>query len=192
MAALVEHLGGPAVVVGHSFTPDSALYAATAVPDSVRAVVLIAPWAQDVALSPLMRLGLRLVVRFPFAWGMFYKSLYPGSKPADFAAHLTRLKSSLGGRDGMAGLAAMADPTSKDAVGYRARSTRPALIVMGSADPDFDDPAAEAQLMADQMKAETQIVMIPDAGHYPQAQAPVETTATIVSFLDGIGFGPHA
>src|SRR6478609_7813584 len=43
MAALIEHLGEPAVIVGHSFSGGAAVIAAADRPDLVRAAVLVDP-----------------------------------------------------------------------------------------------------------------------------------------------------
>jgi pimeloyl-ACP methyl ester carboxylesterase len=81
----------------------------------------------------------------------------------------------------MAALRAMfaADVSVSEA---RTSSVRtPALVVMGAKDPDFPDPAAEVQLIASRLGGS--VVMIPDAGHYPQAEYPSETAAAILAFL---------
>lgn len=186
MVGLVRHLGGPAVVVGQSFTPDSALVAAAALPEDVRGTVLLAPWAHTPRLNPLLSLLQRAVVRVPRLWVMFYKSLYRGPRPADFDGYLRGLTASLRGRAGMAALAAMADPGGRDASGDRSRPTQPALIVMGAEDPDFTDPRAEAETMAGDLSGPVQIAMIDGVGHYPQAEAPAATGAAMVAFLRSV------
>jgi pimeloyl-ACP methyl ester carboxylesterase len=60
----------------------------------------------------------------------------------------------------------------------------PALIVMGEQDPDFPDPRAEADWIAQTLNA--QVVMVPEAGHYPQSQRPDITTSAIVRFLESV------
>jgi pimeloyl-ACP methyl ester carboxylesterase len=57
----------------------------------------------------------------------------------------------------------------------------PALVVMGEQDPDFPDPRAEADWIARALRA--QVVMVPEAGHYPQSQRPDITTGTSGSTL---------
>ncbi|MFJ9367467.1 alpha/beta fold hydrolase [Nocardia sp. NPDC101769] len=51
---------------------------------------------------------------------------------------------------------------------------------MGSADVDWKNPAAEAEWIGRQPRAE--VVMVPDVGHFPQARAP-ETTAAAIGRL---------
>ena len=46
----------------------------------------------------------------------------------------------------------------------------PTLVVMGAADPDFPDPAAEADAIADRLDAS--VLLVPDAGHYPHIERP--------------------
>ena len=52
---------------------------------------------------------------------------------------------------------------------------------MGAKDPDFKDPAAEAQWVADQMRG--QVAIVADAGHYPQTEMPAVTAPLILEFL---------
>lgn len=187
MSALIRHLGGgPAVIIGQSFTPDSALVAATEHPDEVVGTVLIAPWARQPTLNVVMTSFVAAVVRSPTLWTMFYASLYPGAKPADFNSYRSALKASLRGKGGTAALTAMANPANKDAAPYRRRPNQPALIVMGTKDPDFTDPRDEAEAMAAELSTDPEIVMIDDAGHYPHAQAPNDTTVAIITFLERI------
>ena len=57
----------------------------------------------------------------------------------------------------------------------------PVLILMGEQDPDFADPAGEAGWIAQATRA--QVVMVPEAGHYPQSQRPDITTDAVLRFL---------
>ena len=64
------------------------------------------------------------------------------------------------------------------------RVTAPALVLMGTKDPDFKDPAAEARWVADALQA--RVEMIPDAGHYPHAELPEIAGPAILSFLQSL------
>lgn len=181
MLALVSHLGpDAAAVIGQSYTPDSAIVAAVEGGSSIKRVVLIAPWATTPKLNPVMNALQGLVLRSPALWGMFYASLYPGVKPADFSSYLSSVKASVRRNTG---LPHYGDPAAKDALDYRARLTQPALVIMGTNDPDFPDPRAEAQTMADAVGGTASLVMIEGAGHYPHAQYPRETADAILAFL---------
>ena len=53
---------------------------------------------------------------------------------------------------------------------------------MGEQDPDFADPRAEADWIAQALPG--QVVMVPEAGHYPQSQRPDITTGAVLRFLE--------
>ena len=52
---------------------------------------------------------------------------------------------------------------------------------MGEQDPDFPDPRAEADWISRALHAE--VVLVPEAGHYPQSQRPDLTSAAVLRFL---------
>jgi putative intracellular protease/amidase len=55
---------------------------------------------------------------------------------------------------------------------------------MSEQDPDFRDPRAEADQIARALRA--QVVMVPQAGHYPQSQRPDITTGAVLRFLESV------
>jgi hypothetical protein len=55
---------------------------------------------------------------------------------------------------------------------------------MGDKDPDFPDPATEARWIAERLKGE--VLLVPDAGHYPQAEFPEIVSPAVVEFARGI------
>jgi pimeloyl-ACP methyl ester carboxylesterase len=186
MIALLRHLGaGPAVVVGVSFTPASAIWAAAEAPELVAGIVLCAPFATDPKLNLIMRAMAGLVGRFPALWARFYRSLYPTSPPADLPAYATTLRSNLAEPGRMAALRAMMRAPKAECNDRIVEVRSPVLIVMGTKDPDFPDPAAEAQLIADRATDAT-VVMVEGAGHYPPAERPDETAAALSPFLSRV------
>ena len=81
--------------------------------------------------------------------------------------------------------------TSHDLAEARlAEVTVPALVVMGEQDPDFRDPRAEGDWVARALRA--QVVMVPEAGHYPQSQRPGITTGAVLRFLESVRAVPRA
>jgi pimeloyl-ACP methyl ester carboxylesterase len=52
---------------------------------------------------------------------------------------------------------------------------------MGDHDPDFKDPAAEADFIAEQLGGS--VLMVPRSGHYPQAEYPEVVTPALLRFL---------
>jgi pimeloyl-ACP methyl ester carboxylesterase len=180
---LLRHLdAGPAVLITSSYTGATAIWAAAEVPSAFTAIVLCDPFARVMpAPGAAMRLAMAAVGRVRPFWMMYWSSLFKTRKPADHAAARAALSKQLGEPGRMAALRAMmtADVSVCEA---RTPSVRtPALVVMGAKDPDFPDPAAEAQLIASRLDGS--VAMISDAGHYPQTEYPSETTAAILAFL---------
>jgi pimeloyl-ACP methyl ester carboxylesterase len=61
-------------------------------------------------------------------------------------------------------------------------STRvPALVVMGTRDPDFPNPVAEAQWLGQAL--DTSPVIIEGAGHYPHLETPERVAPALLAFL---------
>ena len=56
------------------------------------------------------------------------------------------------------------------------------LVIMGTADPDFPDPAGEARWLATRLGGGTPL-LIDGAGHYPHAERPDEVGKAIVDWL---------
>lgn len=60
----------------------------------------------------------------------------------------------------------------------------PALIVMGERDQDWPDPAAEARFVAEAVGGE--LLLVPDAGHYPTAEYPELVNPAVVEFANRV------
>jgi pimeloyl-ACP methyl ester carboxylesterase len=187
LLALIEHLGGPAVIIGNSMSAGSAVWAATERPDLVRGVVLVGPFVRDPQISTVMGTLMRIALAPPVArltWNAYLPSLYAGTQPPDFAAYRKQVSAAMR-RPGYAGAFSKTTRTSHQVAEERLpQMTQPALIVMGDRDPDFPDPAAEADWIATGRNAS--IVMVPEAGHYPQAQRPDVVTPAVMAFLAGL------
>lgn len=182
--ALIEHLGGPAVVVGNSMGAAAAVWAAAEQPDLVAGVALIGPFVRDAPINPLMALAFRVAMSGPWAaraWLSYLPKLYPGRKPDDLSEHLAAVKAALGKPGHVAAFKATTRTSHAPA---EARLDQlgglPALVVMGDEDPDFPDPAAEAAWIAERLAC--RVVMVPGAGHYPQAQHPELVNPELVAF----------
>ena len=62
--------------------------------------------------------------------------------------------------------------------------TAPGLVIMGAADADFGEQRAEAAWIAGALHG--RVLMVPEAGHYPQSQRPDIPTPVIVRFADTV------
>jgi pimeloyl-ACP methyl ester carboxylesterase len=108
---------------------------------------------------------------------------YP-TKPADYAAYITALRAKLTEPGRMAEFMKTLKTTGADAEAQLPHISCPALIIMGTADPDWADPRAEADAIVAAMPAGLgTVAMIEGAGHYPHAQNPDEVAELITSFV---------
>lgn len=184
MLALIRHLdSGAAVIVGTSMAAGAAVWAAAEAPELVTGLVLIGPFVRGETSTTNALLYSLLFNRLwgVRAWRWYYSTLYPSRKPADFAAYITALEANLKEPGRLEALQAMMR-ASKAASAERVGGVMaPTLVVMGSKDPDFPDPKAEAQWVADAVRG--RYVMVDGAGHYPHAEMPEVTTPLIVNFL---------
>lgn len=190
IVALVEHLdAGPATVIGTSMGAGAAVWAETEAPEHINALIVIGPFVRDVPPKNwLTGIAQKLMVKVAFAgpwaagvWGGFYAGLYPTAKPADFDAYRQALVANLQMPGRMAAVKAMASASKAD-VEARLDAVRAAtLVVMGSKDPDFADPAGEAENVAHRLNGT--VSMIEGAGHYPHAEMPEATLPTVLDFL---------
>lgn len=182
--ALVRHLGGPAVLVGSSIGSAAITFAAAAAPEEVKGLVLVGATARPARLSPVMRLGLWAVQRSPRLWIAYYRSLFKAGRPTDFAADTDRLLAQLRRPGRMAAVAGVLAPTSVWWTQRAADVAGPALVVMGTRDPDFRDPAAEAQAAAAAFRT-AELMMVENAGHYPFLELPDLVNRAIARFVAG-------
>ena len=184
LVALVRHLAaGPAVIVGTSMAAGAAVWAAAEAPAAVAGLTLIGPFVRG-ETSPANALLYKVLFARPWgvaAWNRYYDTLYPSKKPADFAAYRAALRANLSEPGRLAVLQAMLQASKTAAASRLDRVSAPTQVIMGTKDPDFKDPKAEAQWVAEQLHAE--LTMIDGAGHYPHAEMPAITGATILSFL---------
>lgn len=180
--ATASDAGGPAVLVGESFAAASAVWAAAEAPDLVAGLALTGPFVRDAEMGAVARLGAKLVTRWPVLWDMYYRSLYPTTPPPDFAAYRKALRANLAEPGRMAALRGLL-AASKAACEARLGEVRcPVLVLMGSRDPDFPDPVAEARWITERV-ADGTLVMVDGAGHYPPAEMPDQTAAALLPFL---------
>ncbi len=187
VAALVDALGGPAIVVGNSMGAGAAVWAAAESPAGVAGLVLIGPFVRNPPTSRMAVLAFRLALLRPWgrrAWKLYYASQYPGRKPPDLADHQDRLDANLRGA-GRWRAFTRTTHTSHAPVEARFSDVKaPTLVIMGDSDRDFTDPAGEARLVAERLHGE--VLLIPGAGHYPQAEFPEVVGPAVVSFAERV------
>jgi pimeloyl-ACP methyl ester carboxylesterase len=187
VTALIEELGGPAVVVGNSMGAGSAVLVAAKHPELVRGLVLIGPFVRNGKTSRIQLLLLRIAMAplwAAAAWRSYMPRLYAGERPADFDAYRAEVVASIR-RPGYARAFSLTTHTNHEAAeAHLAQISTPALVVMGEKDPDFPDPKKEADWIAGALHGEA--VMVPEAGHYPQSQRPDISTDAVLHFLKSL------
>ncbi len=183
--AMIDHLdAGPAHVIATSFSPGAAVWAAAERPASIRSLVLIGAFVRDAKVSPVMKAAVWLMFSNPWrvkTWRMFYKTLYPTRKPEDFETYLDTLTANLAAPGRFEASKSLSYSSRKPSEERLARITVPVLVVMGSKDPDFPDPAGEGEFIAKATGGT--LAVIEGAGHYPQAEMPEKTTPVVLEFL---------
>ena len=81
----------------------------------------------------------------------------------------------------MAALVTMVGLPKADTAAMVSASRVPALVVMGSRDPDFPDAVAEARWLAAQLGA--RCLIVDGAGHYPHAEMPERVLPELLAFV---------
>lgn len=198
LVALLDRLGGPAVLVGHSIAGGAATIAAARAPALLTAVVELAPFTrrQEITLGALrvarFRRGmLRLLGAALFGsvrlWKEYLEIAYPGPKPADWDARLDRIEAMLREPGRMRALQLMGRSAPVDAGARLGDVGCPVLVVQGTLDPDWASPQAEGEaIVAALPPGLGRLEMIPGAGHYPHVQFPSQVVTTMLSFLDSV------
>lgn len=184
IVALLRELG-PAVIVGNSMSAGAAVLVAADHPELVHGLVLVGPFVRQPASdNPLSRLFFRVLMAPLWAavvWRAYLPRLYAGRVPDDFAAYRDRIVRSIE-RPGYARAFSLTTRTSHAQAGASlTRVHTPTLVVMGENDPDFKDPAAEAEWIAASLNGRA--VLVADAGHYPQSQQPEYVASAVTAFL---------
>lgn len=187
VGALIETLGGPAVVVGNSMGAGAAVCAAAEHPEMISGLVLVGPFVRDGEVSAFARALMRVALAAPWAaatWRAYLPRLHAGRTPPDHEAHLRQVTASLR-RTGYARAFSRTTRLSHAPAEARLGQVQaPTLVMMGERDPDFPDPLAEAAWIADTLGG--RMVMVPDSGHYPHSQQPDLVTDAVLDFLAGV------
>ncbi|KQR12244.1 alpha/beta fold hydrolase [Cellulomonas sp. Leaf334] len=195
--ALVEHLGGPAVLVGNSMGAGAAAWAAAERPDLVAGLVLTGPFLRDPAMPAVVAAGMHQLMRALFArpwggavWASYYKGyLNRGHKAPWLDEHVADLRAAMKDPAHLRSFRHLAAGLTHAPVEARlAEVSAPAIAFVGAVDPDYSDPAAEAQWIRDALRAE--VTVVPDAGHYPHHQAPAVVVPATLTFLAGLPRDP--
>jgi pimeloyl-ACP methyl ester carboxylesterase len=174
-------------VIGTSFAPAAAVWAAATRPESIAAIVAISPHleAEESLAGRLLGAVISLLLRGPWAawvWSRLYRSWYKSRTPDDITEEIDKMRAVLGDagrrRAVRETLIAHRRGVSEKIDAY----ARPTLVVFGSADDHFPDPAAEAARVSSRLHGE--LVMVEGTGHYPHVERPDIVGPAVVDFLN--------
>lgn len=194
LVAVIRHLGGPAVLVGHSVSGGAATIAAATAPELITGLVELAPFtrAQAFRLGDLRhtayRKGMLRLTRAMTgsiaAWKSYLDLAHPGRKPAGWDAHVAGVEAMLAEPGRMKALRKTGTTSADDAGVHLGNVRCPVLVVEGSLDPDWPDPRAEGEAVVAALPAGLgRLEVVDGAGHYPHVQYPDETAQLILAFL---------
>jgi pimeloyl-ACP methyl ester carboxylesterase len=197
LLALIDELGGPAVVLGNSMGAGAAAWASAERPSAIAGLVLYGPFLREPAASATRRASMRMLYRVALAppwgatfWGAYYRSVNRGRKAPWLDEQVAAITASLRVPGRLRSLRELTLQLDHSVVQARLGDvTAPIRAFVGVEDPDFPDPAAENEWIGG-IGARSELV--PDAGHYPHAQRPDLTVPATMAFLAELRDGATA
>jgi pimeloyl-ACP methyl ester carboxylesterase len=180
---------GRVILVGNSLGGTTAMQLAADDPARAVALVLVAPatasaripWPVRVLRTPALgELAIALSTRRSVAFGLRHKIYAQASRVTDERIDDAWLPLTIPGTRRAALVAIRADP--KRYAGIEERVCVPTLILWGREDRLL--PVREARPLAERVPG-ARLVVLPDAGHLPQREAPRAFSDTVAAFLRG-------
>jgi pimeloyl-ACP methyl ester carboxylesterase len=181
--ALVHELGGPALVVGNSMAAGAAVIAAADEPSAVAGLALLGPFVRNPPGGAFMGVVLRALLLRPWgraAWDAYYRGLFPGRPPQDFGEHRREMAAAFARGRHWRSFQRTARTSHAPAEARLADVRCPVLVVMGERDRDWKDAPAEGRFVADALHGE--LLLVPDAGHYPMTEFPEVVNPRLAEF----------
>ncbi|MFN8434830.1 MAG: alpha/beta hydrolase [Anaerolineales bacterium] len=186
LALIRELKAESAIVVGTSMGGGAAIWSAVEAPELIRGMLLIDPFV-DGDSNPFFLVLLSIMFSRPWGaamWKKYYSSLYPTRKPSDFDLYLESLSQNINEPGRLEAVMAMMRASKRSSGERMPNVKQPALILMGSKDPDFKNPIAEAKRVAEAVRGDYKI--IENAGHYPHAEMPEVTIPLMLDFMNSL------
>ena len=186
IVAMIHHLGArKAFIIGNSMAGGSAVWAAAEIPDQVASIVLIDPFTRQIPTSSFLLAFLKVAMLRPWApsfWSMYYGSLYKTAPPADLDTYRAALVANLKEPGRIEATKALIFASQGPCEARIPNVHAPVLVVMGTKDSDFSDPAAEADWVATHLHGKK--LMVDGAGHYPHVEYPDIVAPAVIEFIN--------
>jgi pimeloyl-ACP methyl ester carboxylesterase len=186
IVAMIHHLGArKAFIIGNSMAGGSAVWAAAEIPDHVAGIVMIDPFTRQIPTSSFLLAFLKVAMLRPWGpsfWSMYYGSLYKTAPPADLDSYRTALVANLKQPGRIEATKALIFASQAPCKARIPNVHAPVLVVMGTKDSDFSDPAAEADWVATHLHGKK--LMVDGAGHYPHVEYPDIVAPAVIEFIN--------
>ena len=187
LAALIRHLdAGPALLYSNSYTSASSVHLAADHPELLRGAILAGPFVRDLPAPNVIAKVIASLMTKPMLtrtlWMVWFPHMFP-KRPADYAQMRAAVDANLRepGRAAVFARMCAAGHHAAEAALPRAKACAvPTLVVMGTADEDFPDAAAEARFVAGALDAELEL--LDGYGHQPHEEAPQRIAEIIRGF----------
>jgi pimeloyl-ACP methyl ester carboxylesterase len=182
-----------AILVAHSYSAASAVWLAAEAPRTVRGLVLLGPFVRDPNEGRGLSFGMRLMLGTLFArpwgpgmWASYYANTlhkHPQLDRPDLQRHAAEIRGTLDGGH-LAALRGMIFATKRACTDRLPEVRAPSLTIVGRADPDYPDPAAEATYITTALAAagRAEQLLLDGCGHYPHFEQVAETAFAILEY----------
>lgn len=179
------------VLVGNSLAASSALHYAALHPETVSAVVCLAPVARDLPQDKSFRLLSHALFSPPWGaslWVSYFDSLFKHNKPQDLESYKAALAAKTKEKGRLSALGQMMRGSKTPCFQEVDKVQCPVLLLHGEKDPDFKNPAQEAEDVKAALTSSRKVVVdvMPALGHYPHVEEPEKCFNIIKNFVNEI------
>jgi pimeloyl-ACP methyl ester carboxylesterase len=186
-----SHITSPVILFANSLSAAFAITLAADHPHRVAAIITLGGFFRDMPKDKFFRPISYLL--FNRLWGQpiwktAFKSFFV-NPPSDLSEYTTAMEAKMLSNCAHAGIiGAMIRATKEHAWEKIGSIETPVLLVMGSSDPDFTDPAEEAQFVASHLSNNrlVEVSMIDQTGHYPHVENPEKVAQAAFAFLEKV------
>jgi pimeloyl-ACP methyl ester carboxylesterase len=146
---------------------------------------MIDPFTRQIPTSSFLLAFLKVAMLRPWGpsfWSMYYGSLYKTAPPADLDSYRAALVANLKQPGRIEATKALIFASQGPCEARIPNVHAPVLVVMGTKDSDFSDPAAEADWVATHLHGKK--LMVDGAGHYPHVEYPDIVAPAVIEFIN--------